>query len=59
VTPPHFWGISCEKSRFYGKKNLIFAIFRGCVRRVRPTWVALGLSEIYPIGAIFFEVRPP
>ena len=43
----HFWGISCEKSRFYGKKNLIFAIFRGCVRRVRPTWVALGLSEIY------------
>ena len=25
----NFWGISCEKSRFYAKKNHIFANFRG------------------------------
>jgi hypothetical protein len=25
----HFWGISCEKSRFYAKKNHIFSNFRG------------------------------
>jgi hypothetical protein len=31
----HFWGISCEKSRFYAKKNHIFTNFRGA-RRVRP-----------------------
>jgi hypothetical protein len=24
-----FWGISCEKSRFYAKKNHIFSILRG------------------------------
>ena len=24
-----FWGISCEKSRFYAKKNHIFSNFRG------------------------------
>ena len=31
----HFWGISCEKSRFYAKKILFFPIL-GCARRVRP-----------------------
>ena len=25
----NFWGISCEKSRFYAKKNHIFSNFRG------------------------------
>ena len=25
----NFWGISCEKSRFYTPKNLIFSNFRG------------------------------
>jgi hypothetical protein len=32
----NFWGISCEKSRFYAKKNHIFTNFRGSARRVRP-----------------------
>jgi hypothetical protein len=32
----NFWGISCEKSRFYAKKNHIFSNFRGGARRVRP-----------------------
>ena len=25
----HFWGISCEKSRFYAKENHLFSNFRG------------------------------
>jgi hypothetical protein len=32
----NFWGTSCEKSRFYAKKNHIFSNFRGGARRVRP-----------------------
>ena len=32
-----YWGISCEKSRFYAKKILFFPILGvGGVRRVRP-----------------------
>ena len=27
----NFWGISCEKSRFYAKKNIFFSNFRGGV----------------------------
>ena len=26
----HFWGISCEKSRFYAKKIIFFPILGGC-----------------------------
>ena len=36
-----FWGISCEKSRFTPKKNLIFSNFRegaGCAW-IRPCYV--------------------
>ena len=34
------WGISCEKSRFYAKKNIFFSNFRGGARRVRPPpWI--------------------
>jgi hypothetical protein len=32
----HFWGISCEKSRFYAKKSYFFPILGGGARRVRP-----------------------
>ena len=35
----NFWGISCEKSRFYAKKKHIFSNFRGGARRVRPPWI--------------------
>ena len=35
----NFWGISCEKSRFYAKKNHIFSNFRGGARRVRTPWI--------------------
>ena len=55
-----FWGISCEKSRFYAKKILLFPILGGGARRVRPppgstpgyvmrplTW---ALKEVDPVG---------
>jgi hypothetical protein len=32
----HFWGISCEKSRFYAKKSYFFQFYGGG-RRVRPS----------------------
>jgi hypothetical protein len=32
----NFWGISCEKSRFYAKKSYFFPILGGGARRVRP-----------------------
>jgi hypothetical protein len=33
----NFWGISCEKSRFYAKKIIFFPILGGgAARRVRP-----------------------
>jgi hypothetical protein len=31
----NFWGISCEKSRFYAKKSYFFQL-QGGARRVRP-----------------------
>jgi hypothetical protein len=31
-----FWGISCEKSRFYAKKTYFFPILGGGMYRVRP-----------------------
>jgi hypothetical protein len=32
----NFWGISCEKSRFYAKKIIFLPILGGGGRRVRP-----------------------
>jgi hypothetical protein len=32
----HVWGISCEKSRIYAKKNHIFSNFRGGGARAPP-----------------------
>jgi hypothetical protein len=32
----NFWGISCEKSRFYPQKIIFFPILGGGARRVRP-----------------------
>ena len=34
-----FWGISCEKSRFYAKKSYFFPIFGGGACRVHPPWI--------------------
>jgi hypothetical protein len=31
-----FWGISCEKSQFYAKKNHVFSNFRGGTHLVHP-----------------------
>ena len=40
-----FWGISCEKSRFYAKKTIFFSNFRGGVHP--PPWIRPwnGLSK--------------
>ena len=36
----NFWGISCEKSRFYAKKSYFFLILGGGASRVRPPpWI--------------------
>ena len=46
-----FWVISCEKSRLYAKKKIIFLpILGGRVRRVRPSW-------IHPCKYIFFYIH--
>ena len=39
----HFWGISCEKSRFYEKKIIFFPILGG--RAPLPPGSAPGLSS--------------
>ena len=39
----HFWGISCEKSRFYAKKSYFFPILggggAGCAPPPPPPWI--------------------
>jgi hypothetical protein len=42
-----FWGISCEKSRFYDKKNHIFS-----------NLIPQNFSRLPPLGAIFL-IAPP
>ena len=42
----HFWGISCEKSRFYAKKIIFFPILGGGGRRVRPPGSAPDLKVV-------------
>ena len=34
---PNFWGISCEKSRFYAKKIIFFPILRGAGAGCAPS----------------------
>ena len=40
----NFWGISCEKSRFYAKKNHIFSNFRAAPPWIRP-WIRYDMSN--------------
>ena len=40
----NFWGISCEKSRFYPKKSYFFPILGGA-RRVPPPWIHPCISK--------------
>ena len=35
----HFWGISCEKSRFYAKKIIFFPILGGARAGCAPLWI--------------------
>jgi hypothetical protein len=43
----NFWGISCEKSRFYAKKNHIFSNFRGApgAPPLNPPLISLQWNE--------------
>jgi hypothetical protein len=34
-----FWGISCEKSRFYAKKSFFFPILEGARAGCAPLWI--------------------
>jgi hypothetical protein len=52
-----FWGISCEKSRFYAQKNHIFTNFRGGARRVRPPESAPG--HVAPLVHIILILNQP
>ena len=40
----HFWGILCEKSRFYAKKSYFFPILGGGAPGAPPPWAAPGYS---------------
>jgi hypothetical protein len=57
----HFWGISCEKSRFYAKKH-IFSNFRGGGRApgvppwIRPCILSLDTDETVRNLSIEFSV---
>jgi hypothetical protein len=42
----HFWGISCEKSRFYAKKSYFFPILRGA-RGPPPLGSAPGFNVTF------------
>ena len=45
----NFWGISCEKSRFYAKKSYFFPILGGGAHRVRPpSWIRPCISCHWP-----------
>ena len=48
----HFWGISCEKSRFYAKKSYFFPILGGACPP--PPWIRPWLLY-YIIDEIFFD----
>jgi hypothetical protein len=52
----HFWGISCEKSRFYAKKSYFFPILGGA----RAGWPNLTyIFYFYFIEAYKSEIKSP
>ena len=49
----NFWGISCEKSRFYAKKKSYFSNFRGGARNF---WgISCEKSRFYAKKSYFFQ----
>ena len=49
----HFWGISCEKSRFYAKKSYFFSILGRPPPWIRPACIRI-FTEIYVLRLIYF-----
>ena len=43
----NFWGISCEKSRFFAKKSYFFQFERGRSPRARPLDPPLVVGVVY------------
>jgi hypothetical protein len=41
----HFWGISCEKSRFDAKKIIFFPIYGGRKLTIPERWQAVGMHN--------------
>ena len=44
----YFWGISCEKSRFYAKKSYFFQFQGGGACRVHPPWIHPCILFVLP-----------
>ena len=65
----HFWGVSCEKSRFYANKIIFFPILGGAERDpppppldppLRSICLSLSISNSFPVyvHAVFHFVSP-
>ena len=56
----NIWGISCEKSRFYAKKNHIFSNFRGGGRGPgAPPGSAPGCSLVHIRSVFICDIDIP
>ena len=53
----NFWGISCEKSRFYAKKIIFFLILGGGARRVRPPWIRPCYAHLRLLYAVLLSAK--
>ena len=54
----HFWGISCEKLRFYAKKIIFFPILGGA--RPPPPWIrpcALSFTMFHVIANLSDQLK--
>jgi len=50
----HFWGISCEKSRFYAKKSYFFPILGGRAPGAPPSGSAPVILPVFSGMRTFF-----
>ena len=53
----HFWSISCEKSRFYAKKNHFFFNFRGARAGCPPRSAPVVRSMYNFVNCLQFNIR--
>ena len=48
----NFWGISCEKSRFYAKKIIFFPILGGGRAGAPPPWIRLWRGVVKELESV-------